>query len=129
MLQPTRTKYRKAHKGRIHGRAGRGEILNYGAYGLKAMQPERITSRQIEAARKAITRQLKRVGRLWIRIFPDVPSLGCLYFRVSLACASSSSSDGSGQTVCAQVIITKTKNTIGINSGIFLSVIYFLMKK
>ena len=73
MLQPTRTKYRKAHKGRIHGRATRGQVLNYGAYGLKAMQPERITSRQIESARKVITRQLKRTGRLWITIFPDVP--------------------------------------------------------
>ena len=73
MLQPTRTKYRKAHKGRIHGKASRVTLLNYGAYGLKAMQPERITSRQIESARKAITRHLKRAGRMWIRIFPDVP--------------------------------------------------------
>ena len=73
MLQPTRTKYRKAHKGRIHGKASRVTLLNYGAYGLKAMQPERITSRQIESARKAITRHLKRTGRMWIRIFPDVP--------------------------------------------------------
>ena len=73
MLQPTRTKYRKAHKGRIHGRATRGEVMNYGSFGLKALQPERITSRQIESARKAITRHLKRAGRMWIRIFPDVP--------------------------------------------------------
>ena len=73
MLQPVRTKYRKAHKGRIHGNAKGGTILNFGAYGLKAMQPERITSRQIEAARRAITRHIKRQGRVWIRIFPDLP--------------------------------------------------------
>jgi large subunit ribosomal protein L16 len=73
MLQPKRTKFRKAHKGRIHGDAKGGTALNFGAYGLKAMEPERITARQIEAARRAITRHIKRQGRLWIRIFPDVP--------------------------------------------------------
>ncbi|MBI3452084.1 MAG: 50S ribosomal protein L16 [Rhodospirillales bacterium] len=73
MLQPTRTKYRKAHKGRIHGLAKGGFTLNFGAFGMKAMEPERVTARQIEAARRAITRHLKRVGRVWIRIFPDVP--------------------------------------------------------
>ena len=73
MLQPKRTKFRKAHKGRIHGKAPGGTALNFGAYGLKAMEPERITARQIEAARRAITRHMKRQGRLWIRIFPDVP--------------------------------------------------------
>ena len=73
MLQPKKTKYRKAHKGRIHGAAKGGFRLSYGAYGLKALEPERITARQIEAARRAITRHIKRQGRLWIRIFPDVP--------------------------------------------------------
>ena len=73
MLQPTRTKYRKAHKGRIHGRAGRGELLNFGSYGLKAKDPGRINARQIEASRRAITREMQREGRVWIRIFPDVP--------------------------------------------------------
>jgi len=73
MLQPTRTKYRKAHKGRIHGYASRGEILNYGAYGLKAMQPERVASKQIEAARVALTRFMKRTGKVWLRIFPNIP--------------------------------------------------------
>jgi large subunit ribosomal protein L16 len=73
MLQPKRTKFRKAHKGRIHGKAKGGTELNFGAFGLKAMEPERITSRQIEAARRAIARAMKRQGRLWIRIFPDVP--------------------------------------------------------
>jgi large subunit ribosomal protein L16 len=73
MLSPKRTKYRKAHKGRIHGDAKGGSALNFGAYGLKAMEPERITARQIEAARRALTRHLKRQGRVWIRIFPDVP--------------------------------------------------------
>ena len=73
MLQPVRTKYRKAFKGRIHGKATRAVKLNYGQFGLKAMEPERVTSRQIEAARKAITRHLKRAGKMWIRIFPDVP--------------------------------------------------------
>ena len=73
MLQPTRTKYRKAHKGRIHGNATRGQILNYGAYGLKALQPERIISKQIEAARVALTRFMKRQGRVWMRIFPNIP--------------------------------------------------------
>ena len=73
MLQPTRTKYRKAHKGRIHGRASRGESLNYGAYGLKAMEPERIISKQIEAARVSLTRFMKRTGKVWLRIFPNIP--------------------------------------------------------
>ena len=73
MLQPTRTKYRKAHKGRIHGYASRGNILNYGAYGLKATQPERIISKQIEAARVALTRHMKRAGKVWLRIFPNIP--------------------------------------------------------
>ena len=73
MLQPKRTKYRKAHKGRIHGEAKGGTTLNFGAYGLKAIEPERITARQIEAARRAMTRHMKRAGRVWIRIFPDVP--------------------------------------------------------
>ena len=73
MLSPKRTKFRKQFKGRIHGAAKAGTTLNFGAYGLKALQPERITARQIEAARRAITRHIKRQGRLWIRIFPDVP--------------------------------------------------------
>ena len=73
MLQPKRTKFRKAFKGRIHGDAKGGTALNFGAFGLKAMAPERITARQIESARRAITRHMKRQGRLWIRIFPDVP--------------------------------------------------------
>lgn len=73
MLSPKRTKYRKAHKGRIHGLAKGGFELNFGQYGLKAMQPERITARQIEAARRAMTRHMKRQGRVWIRIFPDLP--------------------------------------------------------
>jgi large subunit ribosomal protein L16 len=73
MLQPKRTKFRKAHKGRIHGNAKGGTALNFGAYGLKAQEPNRVTSRQIEAARRAITRHMKRQGRVWIRIFPDVP--------------------------------------------------------
>ena len=73
MLQPTRTKYRKAHKGRIHGRASRGTLLNYGTYGLRAVEPERIISKQIEAARVALTRYLKRTGKVWLRIFPNIP--------------------------------------------------------
>jgi large subunit ribosomal protein L16 len=73
MLQPKRTKYRKAHKGRIHGNAKGGTSLTFGTYGLKALQPERLSARQIEAARRAITRAMKRTGRVWIRIFPDVP--------------------------------------------------------
>lgn len=73
MLQPKKTKYRKAHKGRIHGVAKGGFELNFGAYGMKALEPERITARQIEAARRAISRHIKRAGRLWIRVFPDVP--------------------------------------------------------
>jgi large subunit ribosomal protein L16 len=73
MLSPKRTKYRKAHKGRIHGNAKGGTALNFGTYGLKALEPERVTARQIESARRAITRAMKRAGRVWIRIFPDVP--------------------------------------------------------
>lgn len=73
MLSPKRTKFRKAFKGRIHGMAKGGTDLNFGAYGLKAVEPGRITARQIEAARRAITRHIRRVGRVWIRIFPDVP--------------------------------------------------------
>ncbi|BBK35720.1 50S ribosomal protein L16 [Allostella sp. ATCC 35155] len=73
MLQPKRTKYRKAHKGRVHGLAKGGFSLNFGSVGLKATEPGRITARQIEAARRAITRHIKRVGRVWIRVFPDVP--------------------------------------------------------
>ena len=73
MLLPKKTKFRKQFKGRIHGAAKAGFSLNFGAYGLKAMEPERLTARQIEAARRAITRQMKRQGRVWIRIFPDVP--------------------------------------------------------
>ena len=73
MLQPKRTKFRKQHKGRIHGVATRGVTLAFGSYGLKSLEPERVTARQIEAARRAITRHMKRAGRVWIRIFPDVP--------------------------------------------------------
>src|SRR5712672_2461772 len=73
MLQPSKTKFRKAHKGRIHGLATSGATLTFGEYGLKAMEPDRITARQIEAARRAMTRHMKRSGRVWIRIFPDVP--------------------------------------------------------
>ncbi|MBY0407999.1 MAG: 50S ribosomal protein L16 [Rickettsiales bacterium] len=73
MMSPKKTKYRKAHKGRIKGAAKGGYTLNFGQYGLKAMEPERVTARQIEAARRAVSRYVKRVGRLWIRIFPDVP--------------------------------------------------------
>ena len=73
MLQPKKTKFRKAFKGRIHGNAKGGTSLNFGSYGLKTLEPERITARQIEAARRAITRAMKRVGRVWIRVFPDVP--------------------------------------------------------
>lgn len=72
MLQPKRTKFRKFHKGRIRGLSKGGTTLNFGAYGLKALEPERITSRQIEAARRAMTRHMKRAGRVWIRIFPDL---------------------------------------------------------
>jgi large subunit ribosomal protein L16 len=73
MLQPKRTKYRKQFKGRIHGEAKGGFELNFGGFGLKATEPERVTARQIEAARRAITRHMKRQGRVWIRVFPDVP--------------------------------------------------------
>ncbi|MGB7244360.1 MAG: 50S ribosomal protein L16 [Sulfitobacter sp.] len=73
MLQPKRTKFRKQHKGKINGLAKGGSDLNFGTYGLKATQPERVTARQIEAARRAMTRHMKRQGRVWIRIFPDVP--------------------------------------------------------
>jgi large subunit ribosomal protein L16 len=73
MLQPMRTKFRKAHKGRIHGIASSAIDLAFGQFGLKALEPERVTARQIEAARRAMTRHMKRSGRVWIRIFPDVP--------------------------------------------------------
>jgi len=73
MLQPKRTKFRKAHKGRIHGVAKGGTELAFGQYGLKSQEPERVTARQIEAARRAITREMKRAGRVWIRVFPDLP--------------------------------------------------------
>ncbi len=73
MLQPKRTKFRKQHKGRIHGLSKGGTDLNFGNYGLKALEPERVTARQIEAARRAMTRHMKRAGRVWIRIFPDLP--------------------------------------------------------
>src|ERR1700687_4157519 len=73
MLQPKRTKFRKQFKGRIHGTATSGADLNFGSFGLKALEPERVTARQIEAARRAITRQMKRAGRVWIRVFPDLP--------------------------------------------------------
>ena len=73
MLQPNKTKFRKQFKGRIHGVASSGNALNFGEYGLKALEPERVSARQIEAARRAMTRHMKRAGRVWIRIFPDVP--------------------------------------------------------
>src|SRR6266487_139419 len=73
MMQPKKTKFRKAHKGRIHGVATSGATLSFGQFGLKAMAPERVTARQIEAARRALTRHMKRAGRVWIRVFPDVP--------------------------------------------------------
>jgi large subunit ribosomal protein L16 len=73
MLQPKRTKFRKAHKGRIKGLATSGASLAFGEYGLKAVEPERVTARQIEAARRALTRHMKRAGRVWIRVYPDVP--------------------------------------------------------
>ena len=73
MLSPSRTKFRKQFKGRIKGSAKGGTALNFGEYGLKALEPERVTAREIEAARRAITRQMKRAGRVWIRVFPDVP--------------------------------------------------------
>src|SRR5690606_4256111 len=73
MLQPSRTKYRKQHKGRIHGLATSGNRLAFGQYGLKALEPERLTARQIEAARRAMTNHMKRQGRVWVNVFPDVP--------------------------------------------------------
>tara|TARA_Y100001970_G_C14256735_1_gene876051 strand:+ start:4020 stop:4424 length:405 start_codon:yes stop_codon:yes gene_type:complete len=73
MLQPTRTKYRKAHKGRIHGKATRVATLNYGSYGLKALEPERVLGKQIEAARVALTRYMQRTGKVWARVFPNIP--------------------------------------------------------
>jgi large subunit ribosomal protein L16 len=76
MMMPKRTKYRKAFKGRIHGNAKGGYTLNFGSYGLKTTEPDRLTARQIEACRRAITRQMKRQGRVWIRIFPDLPVTG-----------------------------------------------------
>jgi large subunit ribosomal protein L16 len=73
MMQPKRTKYRKAHKGRIHGVAKGGTELNFGSFGLKSLEPNRVNAREIEASRRAITRAMKRAGRVWIRVFPDVP--------------------------------------------------------
>src|SRR5206468_10859191 len=73
MMQPKKTKFRKAHKGRIHGVASSGATLSFGQFGLKAMEPDRVTARQIEAARRALTRHMKRAGRVWIRAFPDGP--------------------------------------------------------
>ncbi len=73
MLQPKKTKFRKAFKGRMNGNAKGGTSLNFGSFGLKALEPERVTARQLEAARRAITRQMKRAGRVWIRVFPDLP--------------------------------------------------------
>jgi large subunit ribosomal protein L16 len=73
MMSPKRTKYRKQFKGRIHGMSKAGAALNFGSHGLKSLEPERVTARQIEAARRAITREMKRQGRVWIRIYPDVP--------------------------------------------------------
>ena len=73
MLLPKKTKYRKAHKGRIHGNAKGANTVDFGSYGLKAMEPDRVTARQIEAARRALTRHVKRQGKIWIRVFPDVP--------------------------------------------------------
>ena len=73
MLQPKKTKFRKAHKGRIHGNAKGGAELAFGQFGLKSQEPERVTARQIEAAHRAITREMKRAGRVWIRVFPDLP--------------------------------------------------------
>ena len=73
MLSPKRTKFRKQHKGRIHGKATSGTALNFGSYGLRAVAPGRITARQIEAARRVMTRHMKRTGKVWIRVFPDVP--------------------------------------------------------
>ena len=73
MMQPARTKYRKAHKGRIHGKAHRCDKLNFGEYGIKALQPDRIVSNQIEAARVALTRYMKRTGKVWTRIFSNIP--------------------------------------------------------
>ena len=73
MLQPTRTKYRKSFKGRIHGNSTRASVLNYGEFGLKAMQPDRVIGKQIEAARVALTRYMKRTGKVWTRIFPNIP--------------------------------------------------------
>jgi large subunit ribosomal protein L16 len=73
MMQPKKTKFRRAHKGRIKGNTKAGASLSFGQYGLKALEPERVTARQIEAARRAITREMKRQGKVWIRIFPDVP--------------------------------------------------------
>src|SRR5436190_11246653 len=73
MMQPKKTKFRKAHKGRIHGTATSGATLSFGQFGLKAMEPDRLTARQIEAARRALTRHMKRAGRVWIRVYPDLP--------------------------------------------------------
>jgi large subunit ribosomal protein L16 len=73
MMQPKKTKFRKAFKGRIHGNAKGGFSLSFGSHGLKALEPERVTARQIEASRRAITREMKRLGKVWIRVFPDLP--------------------------------------------------------
>ena len=82
MLQPIKTKFRKAHKGRIRGQASSGQSLAFGEYGLKALEPERVTARQIEAARRALTRHMKRAGRVWIRVFPDVGGIELWVTRV-----------------------------------------------
>ena len=95
MLQPVRTKWRKAHKGRIHGTATRASTINYGAYALKALQPERVTGKQIEAARVALTRHMKRQGRVWTRIFPNIPvSKKPIEVRICLLYTSPSPRDG-----------------------------------
>lgn len=73
MMQPKKTKFRRAFKGRIKGLTKGGATLNFGQFGLKALEPERVTARQIEACRRAVTREMKRQGRVWIRIFPDLP--------------------------------------------------------
>ena len=96
MLQPKRTRFRKAHKGRIHGNAKGGTQLSFGAFGLKAVEPERVTARQIEAARRAITRHMKRAGRVWVLIFPDVP------VSKKPACASRSKSARSSARLCCR---------------------------
>jgi large subunit ribosomal protein L16 len=114
MMSPKRTKFRKAHKGRIHGLAKGNTVLNFGSYGLKALEPERITARQIESARRAITRAMKRAGRVWIRIFPDVARVhpGRIVFEI----------DGVSETLAREALAlgaaklpikTKVVNRIG----------------